>query len=151
MSTSKATASELSIPFLLEPSPSSRHHLHFYQLPLTSIRSAKVVHATRHSPSPPNVYPRHIHHVRVPAPVVINIHYHLKRDALRRTIEPPHRFRISYLSRNVHVILSFQVFYSVSPLCSHILEKFCASRGEAFEESLRKLKVRFGTIGCLNG
>lgn len=52
MSTSKATASELSIPFLLEPSPSSRHHLHFYQLPLTSIRSAKVVHATRRPPSP---------------------------------------------------------------------------------------------------
>lgn len=37
-------------PFYLKPSPSSRHHLHFYQLPLTSIRSAKVVHATRHSP-----------------------------------------------------------------------------------------------------
>ena len=91
MSTSKATASELSIPFLLETSPSSRHHLHFYQLPLTSIRSAKVVHATRHPP--PNVYPRHIHHVRVPAPVVINIHYHLKRDALRRTIELQHRFQ----------------------------------------------------------
>lgn len=92
MSTSKATASELSIPFLLEPSPTSRHHLHFYQLPLASIRSAKVVHATRHSP--PNVYPRHIHHVRVPAPLVINIHYHLKRDALRRTIESPHRLGI---------------------------------------------------------